>query len=377
MPLKAGDSVLPGAWRMNEYLPLLGNKKVALLINHTSLIGNTSLLDSLLKRNIKVVKVFVPEHGFRGEADAGAKINNAIDSATGLPIVSLYGDNKKPKPEQLTDVDILVYDLQDVGARFYTYISTMQYAMEACAENKKQFVILDRPNPNGHFVDGPVLKPEFKSFVGMQPVPIVYGMTVGEYAKMLKGEKWAKGTEKLNMTIIACAKYDHKTLYEPPVRPSPNLKTMAAILSYPSLCFFEGTVVSVGRGTSMPFQVWGHPDFQGKSIYSFRPVPVWGKAEPMYAYKDCYGQITAMNKEEALSLMNRKIRLIWLLRAYGWFADKEKFFNPFFEKLAGTDELRKQIIQGWDEDKIRASWQKDIAAFKKIRKKYLLYPDFE
>ena len=378
-PLKDGKDVLPGAYRMQEYLPLLKGKRVALLINQTSEIRGVSLLDTLLHKDIKIVKVFVPEHGFRGDAPEGASINNGIDSATNTPIVSLYGDNKKPKPAQLTDVDVVVYDLQDVGCRFYTYISTMQYAMEACAENKKLFIILDRPNPIGHFIDGPVLKPEFKSFVGMQPIPIVYGMTVGEYAQMLIGEKWVKGTDKMKIKIIACDKYDHNTLYELPVRPSPNLKTFTSVLCYPSLCLFEGTIVSVGRGTDLPFQVFGHPNFAHKSIYSFRPIQVWGKAAPLYAFKDCYGQIVAMNHQEALSLMNRCIRLIWLIRAYDWslVEDKKNFFNPFFDKLAGTDELRKQLIEGKNETEIKATWQDGITAFKKIRKKYLLYPDFE
>ncbi len=376
-PLKYGNDVVVGAERMKEYLPVLKAKRVAMLINHTSLVGSVNLLDTLLKAGVNVVKVFTPEHGFRGEAEAGAKVNNSIDSATNLPIVSLYGDNKKPKAEQLQDVDVIVYDLQDVGVRFYTYISTMQYAMEACIENNKQLVILDRPNPNGHYVDGPVLKSEYKSFVGMQPVPIVYGMTVGEYAKMLAGEKWVNGAGKLDMKVIACNNYNHYTQYDLPVRPSPNLKTMAAIFAYPSICLFEGTVVSVGRGTSTPFQMFGHPDFAGKAGYSFRPVPVWGKPDPMYAFKDCYGQMVVMDKQEAQTLIGRRVRLLWLIRAYSWYPDKKKFFNSFFEKLVGNGELRKQIESGMDEYAIRATWQKDIDAFKKIRKKYLLYEDFE
>lgn len=369
--------VTVGAERMSAYLPFLQNKRVALLINQTSRVGNISLLDTLLKSGITVTKVFVPEHGFRGEAEAGVKVDNSIDSATGLPIISLYGDNKKPKPEQLIDVDVLVYDLQDVGVRFYTYISTMQYAMEACIESKKEFVILDRPNPNGHYVDGPVLKPQYKSFVGMQPIPIVYGMTIGEYAKMLVGEKWVKGVEQLKMNIVPCANYEHNVYYDLPVRPSPNLKTMAAVIAYPSLCLFEGTVVSVGRGTSTPFQMWGHPDFQGRGMFSFKPVPVWGKPDPLYAFKDCYGQMVVMDKDEAITIIGKKLRLVWLIRAYSWYPDKTKFFNPFFEKLVGNAELRKQIEAGMDEYAIRATWGKDISTFKKIRKKYLIYRDFE
>ena len=377
-PLRGGSEVVVAAERMDAYLPLLKNKRVALIINQASVVGGErSLLDTLLTVGVKVVKVFVPEHGFRGEAQAGEHVDNSIDSATQLPIVSLYGDNKKPKPEFLKDVDVVVYDLQDVGVRFYTYISTMQYAMEACAENGKEFIILDRPNPNGHYVDVPVLKPEFKSFVGMQPIPIVYGMTVGEYAKMLVGEKWVKGLEKLNMKVITCGEYDHTALYTLYIRPSPNLKNMAAIMAYPSMCLFEGTVVSVGRGTSTPFQVWGHPSFKGKTMYSFRPVPVWGKPDPLYAFQDCFGQLAVMTKEEALTIINRRVRLVWLIKAYNWYEDKPKFFNSFFEKLAGTAELRKQIESGMSEDAIRATWKKDIDAFKKIRKKYLLYPDFE
>jgi len=376
-PLRGGSEVVVAAERMDAYLPLLKNKRVALIINQTSMVGERSLLDTLLTVGVNVVKVFVPEHGFRGEAQAGEHVDNSIDSATQLPIVSLYGDNKKPKPEFLKDVDVVVYDLQDVGVRFYTYISTMQYAMEACAENKKEFIVLDRPNPNGYYVDGPVLKKEFKSFVGMQPIPIVYGMTAGEYAKMLIGEKWAKGLETLNIKVITCGEYDHTALYSLPVRPSPNLKTMAAVMAYPSMCLFEGTVVSVGRGTPTPFQVWGHPSFKAKTMYSFKPVPVWGRPDPLYAFQDCYGQLAVMNIDEAKTIINRRVRMVWLIKAYNWYEDKTKFFNPFFEKLAGTAELRKQIESGMTEDAIRATWKKDIDAFKKIRKKYLLYPDFE
>ncbi|OSZ78379.1 hypothetical protein CAP35_08990 [Chitinophagaceae bacterium IBVUCB1] len=376
-PLRYGHDVVVGAERTDKYLPLLKDKKVALLINQTSNVANVSLLDTLLRVGVNVVKVFVPEHGFRGEAEAGAKVDDGTDSITKLPIISLYGDNKKPKAEQLTDVDVLIYDLQDVGVRFYTYISTMQYAMEACIENKKKFIILDRPNPNGHYVDGPVLKPEYKSFVGMQPIPVIYGMTVGEYAKMLAGEKWVSGADKLDMKVITCANYDHLTQYDLPVRPSPNLKTMAAVLAYPSVCLFEGTVVSVGRGTSTPFQMFGHPDFSQKASYSFRPVPVWGKPEPLYAYKDCFGQMIAMDKQEVFTLIGRQLRLHWLIRAYSWYPDKKKFFNPFFEKLIGNGDVRKQIESGATEYAIAARWKPEVAAFKKIRKKYLLYPDFE
>lgn len=369
--------VRPGATQTETYIPMLAGKRVGLIINQTSQIDSVSLLDTLLKRKVGVKKIFVPEHGFRGSAEAGETIVDGTDKKTGLPIISLYGKNKKPTKEQLKDIDVLVYDLQDVGARFYTYISTLQYAMEACAEYGKQLIVLDRPNPNGHYVDGPVLDVSQRSFVGMQPIPIVYGMTVGEYAQMLVGEKWFDGADKLDMKVIACKNYDHTTLYELPVNPSPNLRNMAAIYVYPSLCLFEGTVVSVGRGTAAPFQQFGHPDFINKTVYSFMPGRSIGGAEPMYANRNCYGQIAAANAQEAKVITRGSIRLFWLIRAYGWYPYKEKFFNDFFEKLAGTKELRKQIEKGMTEEEIKAMWQKDLTAFKQIRKKYLLYPDFE
>lgn len=369
--------VVPGAWRIDNYMPVIKDKRVALIINQTSMVRETSLLDTLLKLKVKVVKIFVPEHGFRGFAEAGDTIKNEVDKKTGLPIISLYGKSKKPKKEQLADVDVLMYDLQDVGCRFYTYISTMQYAMEACTENHKKIIVLDRPNPNGHFVDGPVLDTSLRSFVGMQPVPIVYGMTAGEYAQMLRGEQWFKNAKNLDMTVIACDNYDHTTLYRVPVSPSPNLKNMAAIYIYPSLCLFEGTVVSVGRGTGAPFQQWGHPDFLGKTVFSFMPRPVPGGPEPLYAYRNCFGQIAAMDEGEAKQITRGNIRLFWLIRAYGWYPYKEKFFNDFFDKLAGTKELRKQIEKGMDEGEIKDTWKEDINKFKQVRKKYLLYKDFE
>lgn len=369
--------VRPGALQHDEYLPLFQGKRIGLIINQTSMVDSVSLLDALLKRKVSVKKIFVPEHGFRGFAEAGETIADGTDKKTGLPIISLYGKNKKPTKEQLSGIDILVYDLQDVGARFYTYISTLQYAMEACAEYGKQLVILDRPNPNGHFVDGPVLDVSLRSFVGMQPIPIVYGMTPGEYAQMLVGEKWFKGSDKLDMKVIKCENYDHKTLYELPVNPSPNLKNMAAVLLYPSLCLFEGTVVSVGRGTANPFQQFGHPDFINKTVYSFRPGRTLGGPEPLYADRNCYGTIAAVNTREAKIVTKSGLRLFWLIRAYGWYPYPEKFFNDFFEKLAGTKELRKQIEAGKTEEEIKATWQEDLAAFKQIRKKYLLYTDFE
>lgn len=379
---KNATDIICGAERMQEYLPLLSNKKVALVINQSARVGDRLLLDTLVARNINVVKVFVPEHGLRGQADAGADINNDKDKTTGIPIMSLYGKSQKPSAAQLHDVDIVVYDLQDVGVRFYTYIATLQYVMEACAENDKPLMILDRPNPNGFYVDGPVLDTALHSFVGMQPIPVVYGMTCGEYAKMLEGERWCKGADRLQLTVIACDRYDHTKKYQLKYPPSPNLKTMTAVYLYPSLCFFEGTVVSVGRGTDIPFEHWGAPEFEGKTNYSFTPQSREGATKPMYEGKKCWGVSVADNSTESLTSINNefiinKLSLAWLIQAYDWYPEKEKFFNNFFEKLSGNRSLRAQILAGKTEKQIHDSWQQDIKAFKKIRKKYLLYRDFE
>lgn len=371
--------VITAAEQIDEYLPLLEGKKVALLINQTSIVGPTKTLlpDTLLSRGVNVVKILAPEHGFRGEAEAGEKVADGIDNKTGLPVVSLYGKTKKPTKEHLADVDVVIYDIQDVGARFYTYISTMQYAMEACAENGKEFIILDRPNPNGFYVDGPVLNMEQKSFVGMQPIPVVYGMTAGEYAKMLVGEKWFKGAEKLKLTVINCIGYDHNTKYVLPVNPSPNLRNMAAIYLYPSLCLFEGTVVSVGRGTKWPFQQFGHPSFNKKTMYGFMPNIAEEGPDPLYAAKTCYGMMLANDSETALKIIKNSFKVAFLKTAYGWYDNKDEFFNNFFNNLAGNTELKQQIKQGWSDADIVDSWQKDLNNFKQIRKKYLLYKDFD
>lgn len=376
---QTSTQVITAAEQLDEYLPLLEGKRVALLINQTSIVGpeKTLLPDTLLKRNVNIIKILAPEHGFRGKAEAGEKVNDEVDSKTGLPVVSLYGKSKKPSKEQLQDVDVVVYDIQDVGARFYTYISTMQYAMEACAAYGKEFIILDRPNPNGFYVDGPVLDKSQKSFVGMQPIPIVYGMTAGEYAKMLVGEKWFEGADKLKLTVIPCEDYDHNTKYTLPVNPSPNLRNMAAVYLYPSLCLFEGTVISVGRGTKTPFQQFGHPSFKKKAMYGFMPNIADEGPDPLYAAKTCYGMMLAFDGETADKIVKGRIILSFLLKTYGWYENKDEFFNNFFDKLAGTTELKKQIKQGWTEQDIIASWQDDLTAFKKIRKKYLLYKDFD
>ncbi len=373
-------AIQTGAEQIKSYLPLLQGKRVALLINQTSRVDSENLLDVLRKNGVEVVRIFTPEHGFRGTADAGAHVSSGKDPQTGLPVVSLYGSNKKPKATDLKDVDLVIYDLQDVGVRFYTYISSLEYLMEACAENGKKLLILDRPNPNGFYVDGPVLQPQYKSFVGMQPIPVVYGMTAGEYAKMLLGEGWAKGCKTLDMTVIPCKDYDHTMTYDLPVAPSPNLRTAAAVLLYPSLCFFEGTPVSVGRGTETPFQLWGHPSFKkapAAGLISFTPKPTTGASAPPYSGQTCYGYMPAKTAAEAKAFVGNRLRLQPLLAAYNLYGEKAQFYNSFFEKLAGTEDLRRYINQGLTEAQIWAKWDGEIAKFKKIRKKYLLYPDFE
>ncbi|WP_232831810.1 exo-beta-N-acetylmuramidase NamZ family protein [Taibaiella helva] len=370
---KSAKPVLPGAYSTASYLPALKGKRVALLVNQTSEINGVLLPDTLLKLGVKVVKIFSPEHGFRGNADAGAHVKSGVDSRTGLQVISLYGSNKKPSAEQLKDVDVLVYDLQDVGARFYTYISTLQYAMEACSEQKKALMILDRPDPLGHIVDGPVLEPANSSFVGMQPIPVVYGMTPGEYAGMLVGEKWMKGAAP-GLKVIPCSGYTHRSVYELPVSPSPNLKNMAAIYLYPSLCFFEGTTISLGRGTSKPFQQFGSPLLKGYT-YSFTPVSMPGASDPPLKNQKCYGLLLADNAAAARELTAGRLQIKWLLEAYGKYSEKSKFFIPFFEKLAGTASLRRQIEQGLSEEAIRKSWEPGLVKFRAIRAKYLLYAE--
>lgn len=363
-----------GVAKVKEWLPLVKNKSVALVANHTSLIGRTHLADTMLSLNVRLKKVFAPEHGFRGMADAGEKVLSSTDEKTGLPIISLYGANKKPSKEQLQDVQMVVFDIQDVGARFYTYISTMAYVMDACALLNIEFIVLDRPNPNGHYVDGPVLKPEFKSFVGLHPVPVVHGMTVGEYAKMINEERWLEGGEKCKLTVITCDNYTHDDFFEITVPPSPNLTTMASIYLYPSLCLFEGTVVSVGRGTERPFTMIGMPGFS-LGEHTFVPKSGPGSKKPMYENKECRG-FDLQFFGDSFIRNSGSLYLFWLKNFYNNAPNKEKFFNNFFDKLAGSDVLRKQIIEGKSEEEIRKSWQSDLNQFKTIRKKYLLYKDF-
>jgi uncharacterized protein YbbC (DUF1343 family) len=365
--------ILTAADQTDLYLPRLKNKRVGLIVNQTSEINGVLLPDTLLKLGVTVVKIFSPEHGFRGNADAGAKVKSGFDAQTGLPVISLYGNNKKPAADQLKDIDILVFDLQDVGARFYTYISTLQYAMEACAENNKTIMVLDRPNPLGFIVDGPILEQVNQSFVGMQPIPVIHGMTVGEYATMLIGEKWLKSAAP-ELIVVPCKNYTHKSLYALPVSPSPNLKNMAAIYLYPSLCFFEGTQVSLGRGTDKPFQQFGHPSLKGYN-YSFTPVSMPGATDPPLKNKKCYGKLVAANEVDALKAVDGKLQIKWLLDVYRDYPEKSKFFISYFEKLTGTATFRKQIEQNMSEADIRKSWEPGLNKFKLVRKKYLLYTE--
>jgi uncharacterized protein YbbC (DUF1343 family) len=365
-----------GAARTQEYFPLLLGKNVALCVNHTALIKGVHLLDTLMAAGMKIVKVFSPEHGFRGNEEAGKVINDAIDSKTKVPVISLYGNNKKPTGEQLKGIDLIVFDIQDVGARFYTYISTLHYIMEAAAEKNIKVIVLDRPNPNGFWVDGPVLDTAFRSFVGMHPVPIAHGLTIGEYARMINGEGWLAGKKKCDLTVIPIFGYAHMLRYQLSVNPSPNLSSMAAIYLYPSLCLFEGTVMSVGRGTDNPFCVYGHPDFPIGNIY-FTPKNIPGIAtNPPCLEQRCRG-FDLTNLSIIFMKNNNFININLLIEAYRNYPDKAKFFTSSFDKLAGNKSLRGQIIAGKTADEIKASWQKDLTKFKQIRKKYLLYPDFE
>jgi len=356
-----------GADNYEKYLPLLKDKKVGIVTNQTGILSNkTHVVDFLLEKKIAVQTIFAPEHGFRGTADAGEHVVDGKDQKTGLPIISLYGDNKKPKPAQLSGIDVMIFDLQDVGARFYTYISSLHYVMEACAENNVPLIVLDRPNPNGSIVDGPLLEKEFTSFVGMHPIPLLHGMTIGEYAKMVNGEKWLKDGAQCKLTVIPCVDYSRTMPYSLLVKPSPNLPNDQSINLYASLCLFEGTNVSMGRGTEKQFQIYGSP-YLTKTNFSFTPKPNFGAKDPLYNGKECFGEdLTAYPKLKQLELK-------WLIKAYQNTSDKTKFFNAFFTKLAGTKKLQQQIESGVSEAQIRQSWQKDLEAFKKMRTKYLIY----
>lgn len=422
--------VLTGADRLNRYLPLLSGKRVGVFANQTSLVGKTHLVDTLIALGVEVKVIFGPEHGFRGKADAGEKVGNAIDEKTGIPVVSLYGVKRRPDQADLSEVDVMLFDIQDVGVRFYTFISSLEEYIQSAIEFQKPLILLDRPNPNGHYVDGPVLDTRYRSFVGRQPVPIVYGLTLGEYASMLLGEKWIKGADGKNgsaekdqmpsmsllpdpresepspeenifitdrieklvlpenrfqLVVITCANYDHQTKYVLPVKPSPNLPNIQSIYLYPSTCLFEGTVLSEGRGTDKPFQVFGHPDLP-KTLYAFTPNPNEGAKNSKHYGKKCYGWNLSGTPEQVYAQVNNRIQLKWIIQAYQQFPKKDSFFiipksakmeESFFTKLAGNNELWQQIKQGKSEAQIRASWKPKLDEFKAIRSRYLLYPDFK
>jgi uncharacterized protein YbbC (DUF1343 family) len=371
----AEETIRTGAERTEDYFPLLENLRIAVAGNHTSMLGATHLVDTLLRAGFNVVKVFSPEHGFRGDAAAGEWVDSTVDKQTGLPIVSLYGSNRRPAPSHLNDIDLIVFDIQDVGVRFYTYISTMTYIMEEAARQNIPVIILDRPNPLRHYIDGPVLEPAYSSFVGLHPVPVVHGMTIGEYALMVNGEGWLGDGLTCNVTVIPVENYHSGIRYSLPLQPSPNLPNMHSIYLYPSLCFFEGTQISLGRGTDKPFQVYGHPAFDNKGFdYVFTPESVKAAPNPPQLGNRCFGKDLSTIPLDVLDCKG-EIQLEYLLEAYYSFADKDSFFNSFFERLAGTSQLRQQLKDGKSEEQIRESWKPGIESYKIIRSQYLLYPD--
>ena len=367
--------ILPGIHNINNFKNKLKYKNIAVVANHSAIINNVHLVDTLISLGINVKTIFSPEHGFRGNKDAGAAINNDVDNKTGLKVISLYGKNKKPQNSDLQDIDIIIFDIQDVGVRFYTYLSTMHYIMEAAAENNIKVIVLDRPNPNGFYVDGPVLDTTQKSFVGMHPIPIVHGMTLGELAQMINGEKWLKNGIRCDIEILKCENYSHNDLYQLPIKPSPNLPNMTSIYLYPSLALFEGTVMSVGRGTQMPFQIYGHPN--NKSKFSFTPISTPGASNnPKYKGTICYGE--DLRNFDINTFKNKpELSLKYIIEAYNNINSKDIFFNNFFYNLSGNKKLKNQIINNISEKDIKLSWEKELKQFKEKRKKYLLYPDFE
>ena len=363
------EHYVSAAMQLEDYLPLIEGKHVGIVGNQTSIIGDTHLVDTLLSLGIDIKKIYTPEHGFRGTADAGAKVNSGKDEKTGIPIVSLYGKNKKPTPEMLQGIDVILFDLQDVGVRFYTYISTMTYVMEAAAENNIPVIVLDRPNPNGFYIDGPVLKSENRSFVGMHQVPVVYGMTIGEYARMVNGEGWLKNGVTCDLTVIPIHNYNRNAIYKLPVKPSPNLPDWETVYLYPTLCFFEGTIVSVGRGTETPFQIYGHPDMRGD--YTFTPKSTNGASKPLLEGQRCRGE-NLVEYAHGYLYNEDQLHLEWTLGAYQQLKDKG-FFNNFFVKLSGDKQLQHDIENGKSDEEIHASWQDELNVFKAIRTKYLMY----
>jgi uncharacterized protein YbbC (DUF1343 family) len=362
---------VPGANQIELYKPLIGGKSVAVVANQTSMVGQTHLVDKLLNIGTDIKVIFAPEHGFRDMADAGEKIEDGKDPETGIKIISLYGTHLKPTQEDLAGVDVVLFDIQDVGTRFYTYISTLTLVMESCAENEIRFIVLDRPNPNGFYFDGNILDTLYESFVGMHPVPIVHGMTIGEYAQMINGEGWLKGGLHCKLSVIKCENYDHRTYYNLPVKPSPNLPDQTSVYLYPSLCFFEGTVISCGRGTAFPFQVFGSPDLPDKG-FSFTPQSLPGAKNPPLLNEKCFGTDLRNAFKEGL-VPKPRLNLEWVIGAYRDYPNKEKFFTGYFDLLAGGPTLREQIQRGMSSDEIRATWKKGLEKFGKIRKKYLLY----
>lgn len=363
-----------GAESLEEYLPILYGKNIGVVANNTSIVWHTDLVDTLLSLNVNVKIIFSPEHGYKGNYGAGVKLGN--DSISGLKIVSLYGEHRRPDREDLEDLDLIVYDIQDVGVRFYTYISTMTYVMEECARYNIPFLVLDRPNPNGFYVDGPVLDTVYSSFVGLHPVPVVYGMTIAEYARMINEEGWLKDGLKCDLSWVTCENWDHRKYYELPVKPSPNLPNMTSVFLYPSLCFFEGTKISLGRGTDFPFQVYGHPEYK-TTDFSYTPMSIPGASvNPKYLGEECFG-VDLTSLPNSFFWDNRGIILHWLLDAYEQLGNTDDFFTGYFVKLAGNEKMQEQIENGASANVIRAGWKKEIDAFKTIRKKYLLYKDFE
>ncbi len=359
-----------GAERIELYGELLENKKIGLVVNHTSRAFNSHLVDYLISRRYTIDKIFAPEHGFRGSEDAGKYIENTKDEKTGIPVISLYGSSRKPDPQQIEGIDIVIFDIQDVGVRFYTYISTMHYMMEACAENNIDMVIFDRPNPNGDYVDGPILRNKFKSFVGMHPIPVVHGLTIGELAHMINGEGWLSGGNRCKLSVIPVENYHHNYRYSLTERPSPNLPNDLSVRLYPSLCLFEGTIMSVGRGTEFPFQVVGYPD-QSFGNFVFTPTSVAGATNPKYMDQKCYG------KDFRSLQTDLQFNINYVIEFYYISGRNSQFFSQYFNKLIGNDELIEQIKAGLTEEEIRISWLEELNVFKAVRKKYLLYPDFE
>ncbi|WP_316811035.1 DUF1343 domain-containing protein [Pedobacter heparinus] len=373
--------LLTGAEQTHLYVPYLKGKRVGMVVNPTSIIGKATTVDSLLKLGVNIVNIFGPEHGFRGNASNGTHVDDEIDQKTGIKVISLYGKNAIPSKESLAKIDVMVFDIQDVGVRFYTYINTLQHVMEACAANNKEVLILDRPNPNGFYIDGPILDPKFKSGIGLKPIPAVHGLTVGEYAQMLNGENWLDNKLKCNIKIIKVANYTHDTPYELPVSPSPNLNTAQSILLYPTTCLFEGTYLNYGRGTQFPFTIVGAPALKGKYSFSFTPISIKGMSEsPLFMNQVCYG-LDLRNYDTNNFRKTKQINLGWMIELYKNSPNKADFFNSklskqmgTIEKLIGVADFRQQIIAGKSEKEIRASWEPGLSKYKTMRKKYLLYP---